>query len=96
MKANINPQQIIQECKRNGEVMFSVPSPTYFSDDLIETELVLRDFRDAGIPVIDRSSGIVLTDDSGEPTRNLVRQLVIIVAGYVERRAAAAKAVGVI
>lgn len=73
-----------------GASMLVVEKADRLARDLIEGELILREFRRVGIKVIEAESGADLTDGAGNPTATLIRQVLGSVAEF-EKSALVAK-----
>jgi DNA invertase Pin-like site-specific DNA recombinase len=65
-----------------GASMLIVEKADRLARDLIEGELILREFRRVGIKVIEAESGADLTDGAGNPTATLIRQVLGSVAEF--------------
>jgi len=72
------------------DAMLVVEKADRLARDLIEGELILREFRRAGIKVIETEGGTDLTDGDANPTATLIRQVIGAVAEF-EKSALVAK-----
>lgn len=70
--------------------MLVVEKADRLARDLIEGELILREFRRAGINVVESEGGTDLTDGDANPTAKLIRQVIGAVAEF-EKSALVAK-----
>jgi DNA invertase Pin-like site-specific DNA recombinase len=70
--------------------MLIVEKADRLARDLIEGELILREFRRVGVQVIEAEGGTDLTDGDANPTAKLIRQVIGAVAEF-EKSALVAK-----
>jgi DNA invertase Pin-like site-specific DNA recombinase len=70
--------------------MLIVEKADRLARDLIEGELILREFRRLGVKVVEAESGTDLTDGDSNPTTKLIRQVIGAVAEF-EKSALVAK-----
>lgn len=73
-----------------GVTMLVVEKADRLARDLIEGELILREFRRVGVQVVEAEGGTDLTDGDANPTTKLIRQVIGAVAEF-EKSALVAK-----
>lgn len=66
----------------NGVRIVLVEKADRLARDLIEGELILREFRKAGVRVVESESGTDLTDGDDNPTATLIRQVLGAVSEF--------------
>ena len=76
---------LLDRVENNGVRVVLVENATRLARDLLIGEVILAQLRDAGCTVIDCDSGINLIDDSDDPTRRLIRQVLGAVAEFDKR-----------
>ncbi len=81
---------VLERVLSNGVRVVLVEKSDRLARDLIAGELILREFRTAGVRVIECESGNDLTDGEDNPTATLIRQVLGAVAEF-EKSALVAK-----
>lgn len=76
---------LLDRVENNGVRVVLVENATRLARDLLIGEVILAQLRDAGCTVIDCDSGTNLIDDSDDPTRRLIRQVLGAVAEFDRR-----------
>jgi DNA invertase Pin-like site-specific DNA recombinase len=76
---------LLDRIEHNGVRVVLVENATRLARDLLIGEVILGQLRDAGCTVIDCDSGTNLIDDSDDPTRRLIRQVLCAVAEFDRR-----------
>lgn len=76
---------LLDRIEHNGVRVVLVENATRLARDLLIGEVILGQLRDAGCTVIDCDSGTNLIDDSDDPTRRLIRQVLGAVAEFDRR-----------
>jgi len=77
---------LIDRVESNGVRVVLVENSTRLARDLMVSEVILAQLRDAGCTVIDCDSGTNLVDDADDdPTRRLIRQVLGAVAEFDRR-----------
>jgi DNA invertase Pin-like site-specific DNA recombinase len=76
---------LIDRIESNGVRVVLVENATRLARDLMMSEVILAQLKDAGCTVIDCDSGTNLIDDSDDPTRRLIRQVLGAVAEFDRR-----------
>lgn len=82
---------LLDRIRGNGVRVVLVEKADRLARELVEGELILREFRRLGVRVIESEGGVELTlGDSGNPTATMIRQILGSVAEF-ERSALVAK-----
>jgi DNA invertase Pin-like site-specific DNA recombinase len=77
---------LLDRVESNGVRVVLVENATRLARDLLVSEVILQQLRDAGCTVIDCDSGTNLVDDADDdPTRRLIRQVLGAVAEFDRR-----------
>ena len=76
---------LLDRIESNGVRVVLVENASRLARDLMVSEVILAQLRDAGCMVIDCDSGTNLIDDSDDPTRRLIRQVLGAVAEFDRR-----------
>lgn len=76
---------LLAAVESNGVKTVIVERADRLARDLIVSELILQDFRRAGVAVIEASSGENLADGSADPSRDLIRHILGAIAQYDKR-----------
>jgi DNA invertase Pin-like site-specific DNA recombinase len=82
--------EALQRAVELEATMLIVEKADRLARDLIEGELILREFRRVGVQVIEAEGGTDLTDGDANPTSKLIRQVIGAVAEF-EKSALVAK-----
>ncbi|HEX5051051.1 MAG TPA: recombinase family protein [Planctomycetota bacterium] len=80
----------LQRAVELNATMLIVEKADRLARDLIEGELILREFRRVGVKVVEAEGGTDLTDGDANPTAKLIRQVIGAVAEF-EKSALVAK-----
>src|SRR6266404_1838086 len=75
-------RDLLTRIRANGVRLVLVENATRLARDLMVSEVILRELRDAGVSVIAADSGTDLTVDDDDPTRKLIRQVLGAVAEF--------------
>ena len=76
---------LLDRVENNGVRVVLLENATRLARDLMMSEVILAQLKDAGCTVIDCDSGTNLIDDSDDPTRRLIRQVLGAVAEFDRR-----------
>ncbi len=82
--------RLLDRIESNGVRTVLVERSDRLARDLLVGEVILGQFRDLGVSVIEAASGNVLTADNADPTKVLIRQILGAVAEF-DRRVTVAK-----
>jgi DNA invertase Pin-like site-specific DNA recombinase len=76
---------LLDRVKSNGVKIVLVENATRLARDLMVSEVILQQFTNAGCKVVAADSGTDLTENSDDPTRRLIRQVLGAVAEFDRR-----------
>lgn len=73
---------LLDRVESNGVRVVLVEAAHRLARDLMVSEVILAQFREAGVQVIEAESGVELTVGDDDPTRKLIRQVLAAVAEF--------------